>query len=247
MFIDHGNSSRSHAGSGANPPSGHTLAPQPVKSGVRGRGWTRRTSVSSAARLPNAGRKIQDADCRLSGAFCRDRRRGEIQDPMIPVAGKATTGQTSVVRLRIGSWRNQRSRAFAPRVFTCPACRSRAGGRKLAGEGLPLPQREPGDSPPNEAPGSPSPVSPLPDKHLPVFIQRGERTLSAGNRSGQRGSSPRLLGGNVRQSLLTELVFFNRPGLVAELELRTSREILQVVLEVVRRGEGLTPDTHLAA
>jgi len=109
VFIDHGNSSRPPAGSGANPPSGHTLAPQPVKSGVRGRGWTRRTSVSSAARLPNAGRKIQDADCRLSGAFCRDRRRGEIQDPMIPVAGKATTGQASVVRLRIGSWRDQRS------------------------------------------------------------------------------------------------------------------------------------------
>jgi len=190
--------------------------------------------VSSTARLPNAVREIQGADIQHSGMFRRDRRQSEIQDPMIPGAGSSTTGHASVVRLRIGSWREQRSRAFAPRVFTFPACRSRAGGRKLAGEGLPLPQREPGDSPPNEAPGTPSPVSPPLDKHLPVFIQRGERTLSAGTRPGQRGSSPGLLGGNVRQSLLTELVFFNRPGLVAELELRTSREILQVVLQVVR-------------
>lgn len=108
---------------------------------------------------------------------------------------------------------------------------------------------------------SESQVTHLPMRHLfpprrfqprwrhtsPVFVQRGELRPSARQRPGQRGSVPRLLGRNVRQSLLTELVFFNRPSLVAELELRTGREILQVVLQVVRRGEGLTPDTHLAA
>ena len=201
--------------------------------------------------MDNAQFHSQAENRRVSGAYRHNRRHIATQVQIDPRTWDLpTTGQTSrasVVRSGLGRRIDPGSRAFAPRVFTCPACRGRARGRKLAGEGLPLPQREPGDSPPNEAPGSPSPVSPLPDKHLPVFVRRGERSLSTGKRPGQRGSSPGLLGGNVRQPLLTELVFFNRPGLVAELELRTSREVLQVVLQVVRRGEGLTPDTHLAA
>lgn len=201
--------------------------------------------------MDNAQFHSQAENRRVSVAYRHNRRHIATQVQIDPRTWDLpTTGQTSrasVVRSGLGRRIDQGSCAFAPRVFTFPACRGRAGGRKLAGEGLPLPQREPGDSPPNEAPGSPSPVSPLPDKHLPVFIQRGEHSLSAGKSPGMRGSSPGLLGGNVRQSLLTELVFFNRPGLVAELELRTGREVLQVVLQVVCRGEGLTPDTHLAA